>query len=164
MAAVKSSRGEEASLALVLEIERLLRGPPLPQYGLLQQIHAALLHSSPPLPPTSAPPPRTTRSSSPPQPAVAHRGSAEINRARNQKIRRLQRQMESAPVGGIGSRLAMKPTDNGEPHMAKTFLQRAHELANKPEVREGYDNNRDMRFDPASHRQPLPPERVWMGR
>ena len=38
--------------------------------------------------------------------------------------------------------------------------ERAHQLANKPEIRQGKDNDTDMRFDPASHKQPLPVARA----
>ncbi|KAL1530878.1 hypothetical protein AB1Y20_001771 [Prymnesium parvum] len=153
---------QATSAELILDIERLLRGPPLPARHTLERIHALLSASTagslelPTAPPPPPPPP-------PPQPV--RRGTVEINSVRTHQIRALQRRMESDPAGGMGSRLSRaRAEDEGAPRVAETFTQRAHLLANQPEVRRGHDHDRDMRFDPVSHRRPLPPEPVWFGR
>ena len=110
--------------SLVLDIERLLRGPPLPDRATLERIHSLLTQPStaeqrPNLWQRPAPAPAPAE-----QPAPTRRGTVEVNTARTQQIRALQRRMEKDSGGGMGSRLAISPLgDDGQPRLAKTFLQ-----------------------------------------
>ena len=111
--------------ALVLDIERLLRGPPLPDRATLERIHSLLKQPStanerPNLWQRPVPTPPAPAA----QPVPTRRGTVEVNTARTQQIRALQRRMETDSGGGMGSRLAISPLgDDGQPRVPATFLK-----------------------------------------
>ena len=119
---------DPALTSMVLEIERRLRGPPLPERHVLEQIlgllasQGHLAFSQPPTQHVPPPPPR--------------RGGLEVNTARSQQIRRLQHRMEHAASGGMGSQLAVSvkpgPHGAGEVRVAETFQQRAKQAQLPP--------------------------------
>ena len=147
-------REQRRQVELMVDIQQRLLGSPTPELSVLEKIHALLAT------PANQAVTHASVGQGPKAVTASRARSAAINTSREQKITLLQNRMEHAIGGGMGSRLALTGVNGDDkPRVPKTFTQFAAHLASgqHTEIR-GPDNERDMRFDRASSRQPQGPD------